>query len=297
MKELDCLENNGEFIQKKELERNIFSNFKKYYRNEAFLFGIIVLFFLIFTAIAAPLIAPHDPGYILPSIRLQSPEKNHLFGTDGYGRDIFSRVIYGSRVSLTVGLSVLFFTSVFGATLGLLAGFSRKIDEILMRFLDAFMSIPSLVLMITMMAVLGQDIINVIIALVISYTPRMARVVRSAVLVQMEEQYVEAARALGFSNIRIAFLHVLPNCVAPIIIQGTNYFARSILTEASLSFLGLGIPPGVPSWGNILSEGKLFLRGAPWICFFPGLIVSISVLGIIFLGDGLRDILDPKLEK
>lgn len=297
MKELDCLENNGEFIQKKELERNIFSNFKKYYRNEAFLFGIIVLFFLIFTAIAAPLIAPHDPGYILPSIRLQSPEKNHLFGTDGYGRDIFSRVIYGSRVSLTVGLSVLFFTSVFGSTLGLLAGFSRKIDEILMRFLDAFMSIPSLVLMITMMAVLGQDIINVIIALVISYTPRMARVVRSAVLVQMEEQYVEAARALGFSNTRIAFLHVLPNCVAPIIIQGTNYFARSILAEASLSFLGLGIPPGVPSWGNILSEGKLFLRIAPWICFFPGLIVSISVLGIIFLGDGLRDILDPKLEK
>jgi len=288
MKELDCLENNGEFIQKKELERNIFSNFKKYYRNEAFLFGIIVLFFLIFTAIAAPLIAPHDPGYILPSIRLQSPEKNHLFGTDCYGRDIFSRVIYGSRVSLTVGLSVLFFTSVFGATLGLLAGFSRKIDEILMRFLDAFMSIPSLVLMIAMMAVLGQDLINVIIALVISYTPRMARVVRSAVLVQMEEQYVEAARALGFSNIRIAFLHVLPNCVAPIIIQGTNYFARS--------FLGLGIPPGVPSWGNILSEGKLFLRGAPWICFFPGLILSISVLGIIFLGDGLRDILDPKLK-
>jgi len=297
MKKLVLSGNNSESIQKKESEKGIFINFKKYYRNKAFLFGIIVVFFMMFTAIFAPLIAPYNPGVIDASIRLESPDENYLFGTDHYGRDLLSRVIFGTRISLIVGLNVLFFTTVFGTILGLIAGFFRKIDEILMRFLDAFMSIPSLILMIAMMAVLGQDIKNVIIAQIFNYTPRMVRLVRSVVLVQMEEEYVEAARAVGASNLRIAILYILPNCIAPIVIQATSFFSHSILAEASLSFLGLGVPPEVPSWGNILSAGKTVLRRAPWICFFPGLAISIAVLGINFLGDGLRDVLDPKLKR
>ncbi len=270
---------------------------KAFAENKIALVGAIILIILIFVAILAPLLAPFSPDYMDPSNRLKAPSKVNYFGTDRFGRDLFTRVIYGSQISLGVGLSVVILTTVLGIILGLIAGYYRRIDEILMRILDGMMAFPSIILMITIMAILGGKLINVIIALTIVYTPRMARVVRSAVLVQKEQQYVEAARAIGASDVRITVLHILPNCVAPIIIQATMIFAYSVLSESSLSFLGVGVPPEIPSWGNILSDGKVFLHRAPWITIFPGATIAICVLALNMLGDGLRDILDPKIRK
>ncbi len=270
---------------------------KAFAENKIALVGAIILITLIFVAILAPLLAPFSPDYMDPSNRLKAPSKVNYFGTDRFGRDLFTRVIYGSQISLGVGLSVVILTTVLGIILGLIAGYYRRIDEILMRILDGMMAFPSIILMITIMAILGGKLINVIIALTIVYTPRMARVVRSAVLVQKEQQYVEAARAIGASDLRITVLHILPNCLAPIIIQATMIFAYSVLSESSLSFLGVGVPPEIPSWGNILSDGKVFLHRAPWITIFPGATIAICVLALNMLGDGLRDILDPKIRK
>ncbi|NLT95683.1 MAG: ABC transporter permease [Clostridia bacterium] len=273
------------------------SFWKTFSRNKTALVGAVILVVLISAAILAPLITPFPPDYMDPAKRLQSPNAVNYFGTDRFGRDLYTRVIYGSQISLGVGLSVVILTTTLGIILGLVAGYYRTFDEILMRILDGMMAFPSIILMITIMAVLGGKLINVIIALTIVYTPRMARVVRSAVLVQKEQQYVEGARALGAGDLRITVLHILPNCVAPIIIQATMIFAYSVLSESSLSFLGVGVPPEIPSWGNILSDGKVYLRTAPWITIFPGITIAICVLALNMLGDGLRDILDPKIRK
>jgi peptide/nickel transport system permease protein len=270
---------------------------KVFTENKTALVGAVIIIAFLFIAILAPLLAPFSPDYMDPANRLMGPSKINYFGTDRFGRDLFTRVIYGSQISLGVGLSVVILTTLLGIILGLIAGYYRRIDEILMRILDGMMAFPSIILMITIMAVLGGKLINVIIALTIVYTPRMARVVRSAVLVQKEQQYIEAARAIGASDLRITVLHILPNCVAPIIIQATMIFAYSVLSESSLSFLGVGVPPEIPSWGNILSDGKVFLHRAPWITIFPGVTIATCVLALNMLGDGLRDILDPKIRK
>lgn len=266
-------------------------------RNKTALFGAIVLGIFMAMALFAPLIATHAPGHMDSSIRLQRPGSEHLFGTDRFGRDLYSRVIFGSRISLGVGLSVVFATTIFGSILGILAGYFRRVDEILMRILDGLMAFPAIVLMIMIVAVLGSNLLNVILALTIVYTPRMARIVRSAVLVQRECSYVEAAMAVGASDLRIITLHIPRNCVAPIIIQATMIFAYSVLSESSLSFLGVGVPPEIPSWGNLLSDGKVFLRRAPWISIFPGITIAFCVLALNTLGDGLRDILDPRIRR
>jgi peptide/nickel transport system permease protein len=269
---------------------------KRLSKNTGAMIGGIVLLIFVLMAIFAPLLSPHDPNLISASLKLQAPSREYPFGTDGLGRDVLSRVIYGARLSLQISIIVIFTSTTVGTTLGLLAGYYKRVDNILMRILDGFMAFPSIILNIGIMAAVGPSIRNVILALTISYSPRMARIVRSAVLVQKEQQYVEAAKVLGAGDLRI-LSHILPNCLAPIIIQATMIFAYAILSEASLSFLGIGVPLEVPSWGNILQQGRNFIRRAPWITLYSGMVISAAVLSVNQFGDGLRDVLDPKLRR
>ncbi|MGH2404212.1 MAG: ABC transporter permease [bacterium] len=255
--------------------------------------GIVLLVLLV--AILAPLLSPYDPlGIDVPS-RLVGPGPEHLFGTDNMGRDIFSRVVFGARISLLIGSLVVACAAGVGIVLGLLAGYNNKLDRVLMRIMDGLMAFPTTLLAIALMAALGARLSNVIIALAIVFTPRVARVVRSVTLVVRELDYVQAAQALGAADSRILARHVLPNCLAPVIVQGTFIFAESVLAEAALSFLGVGLPPYIPSWGTIITAGRMFMQTAPWITIFPGVAILVAVLGLNLLGDGLRDLADPRL--
>lgn len=253
--------------------------------------GAVMAVVIALMAIFAGLIAPASPNAMDVVNRLKPPSWAQPFGTDDLGRDIFSRVVYGARISLMVGFLVSGACLVAGGLVGLLAGFYRRADNVLMRIMDGFMSFPNIVLAILLMATLGTSLSNIIIALSITYMPRMARVVRSSVLLARELTFVEAARALGAADQRLMFLYVLPNCLSPIIVQWTFTFAYAILGEASLSFLGVGVPPDVPTWGTILSEGRVFIQRAPWLTVLPGLAILWSVLGLNLLGDGIRDLL------
>jgi len=264
-------------------------------RNRLLLLGIVILTPIILSAAFAPYIASYDPIKIDTTNKLLPLTWEHPFGTDEFGRDVFSRVIYGSRISLRVGGLAAFFTFLLGTLIGSLSGYYRKVDAVVMRVMDAFMAFPGLLLAIIIMAAVGSGELNVVLAMAILYTPRIARVVRSSVLETKTADYVDAARVLGVSNLRILFMHILPNCVSPLIVQVTFGFAWAILAEAGLSFLGLGTPPPAPSWGNIISDGREFIRAAPWIITFPGIAISAAVLGFNLIGDGLRDTLDPKL--
>jgi peptide/nickel transport system permease protein len=256
-----------------------------------------VITVLVVTAVLAPLVAPYDPLMPIPLDRLQAPSAVHWFGTDDIGRDVFSRVVYGGRVSLEVGILTVALGTLVGAAIGLLSGyFSGWADTIVQRVLDALQSIPGLLLALVVAAVIGAGTLNTIFPIALILIPINARVVRSTVLSVREHQYIEAARVLGCADGRIMLRHILPNVAAPILILASIYLGNAIIVEASLSFLGLGTPPPTPSWGNMLSgQGRTYLEQAPWLAVFPGLAITITVLSFNLLGDALRDTWDPKL--
>lgn len=263
--------------------------------HRSMLMGSVAVLVMLFLALFAPVLTPHAPNTLDTTRMLESPSSDNIFGTDHYGRDIFTRVAYGARISLAVGSLIILVVGVIGSVVGLVSGYIRWVDNILMRLMDILMAFPGFVLAIGIMAILGPRLINVIIALSIVYTPLVARVVRGATLQIREYQYVEAARAIGGSNARILGKHIFPNCMAPLTVQLTVIFAYAVLAEAGLSFIGAGVPPEVPSWGIVLSEGRNYLQTAPWIAGFAGSAITVMVLAVNMLGDGLRDITDPHL--
>lgn len=263
--------------------------------HKAFLIGGVLLGITVFLAITADLITTVDPNRLAVRNRFKPPSFDHLFGTDNVGRSQFSRIAYGARLSLLIGLAVVVLNAVFGVLLGAAAGYFRKLDSILMRFADSLMAFPAVLLAIAIASALGPSSLTAAIALSVVYIPRTARVVRASVLVVREMEYVQAATALGANHARIVFKHILPNCLAPLIVQLTFVFAYAVLSEAVLSFLGLGAAPPTPTWGNIIAEGRDYIREAMWITLIPGAFLAITVLGLNLLGDALRDVLDPRL--
>ena len=257
--------------------------------------GLTVVVLVILLSVCAPVLTQYDPLRLNVMDRLSPPSRMHILGTDDFGRDVYSLVLYGGRASLLVGGLVMILTSIIGVVFGVIAGFYKALDNLLMRIMDGLMAFPAIVLAIALMAALGPRLSNVIIALSIVYMPRTARLIRSTVVVIRELQYVEAAQALGAQGARILWRHILPNTVAPLLVQATFMFAYAVLAEAALSFLGVGAPPYIPTWGNIISTGRLYIQDAPWIIWFPGLAIILVGLGLNLLGDGLRDLLDPRL--
>jgi peptide/nickel transport system permease protein len=270
--------------------------FQRLRRTRLALVGLGIVLLVLLCALFAPLLSPYSPTSQQVSIARQAPTAAHLLGTDENGRDILSRVIFGSRVSLQAGLISVGLALLFGVSLGLLAGYFRgKADNVLMRMMDALLSFPELLLALAITAALGPGLRNAMIAIGVVYTPIYARLTRGQVLTVREREYVEAARASGAGHWRIMLHHVLPNVTAPLIVQASLSIALAILTEASLSFLGLGVQPPEPSWGSMVNTGKNYLDLAPWMAFAPGCAILITVMGFNFLGDAIRDALDPRL--
>lgn len=257
--------------------------------------GVIVLIVVGLAALSAPALAPYPPKKLAVEARLSPPGPTHLFGTDHLGRDVFSRILFGGRTSLWVGGVVAVISALFGLLTGLVSGYFPRLDSVLMRIMDGMMAFPAILLALAIVAATGPSVFNVIIALTFVYSPRVARVVRAAVLTVRHLEYVQAIEALGGQTPRILARHILPNIFAPVLVQVSIIFAYAILAEAGLSFLGVGASPEEPTWGNILAEGRQYLQKAPWITLFPGAAISVTVLGINLMGDALRDALDPRL--
>jgi peptide/nickel transport system permease protein len=260
----------------------------------SFLIGFLILVAFVAVAVLADRLAPYAPTKIDYRALLAPPSAAHWMGTDAFGRDILSRVLHGTRVSLRIGLSVVVLTGIFGTLLGTLASYVRGLDGPIMRTLDGLMAFPGVLLAIALAAALGPSELNAMVALTVTFTPRTARVVRASVLVVKEMQYVEAAHAIGAGHGRIVFRYILANALSPLIVQLTFVFAVSIVAEAVLSFLGVGPPPPAPSLGNIIAEGRNTIQEAWWVAVFPGLVIAVAVLGLNLMGDGLRDVIDPR---
>lgn len=267
-------------------------------RNYLALFGMVILFVLIVVAVSADYIAPFgyaDQDYMNV---LQPPSSEHLLGTDQFGRDVLSRIIYGSRVSLQVGLVAVFIALVAGSALGAIAGyFGGKLDNFIMRLMDIQLAIPTILLAIVVSAVLGPGLMNLMVAVGVTAIPRFARIMRASVLSVKDMEFIEAARAMGASDLRIIMIYILPNCAAPLIVQSTLTVANSILFAATLSFLGLGIQPPFPEWGGMLSDARAYMRTSAYLSIFPGVAIMVTILALNFIGDGLRDVLDPKQKR
>lgn len=259
--------------------------------------GLIVLLVIVLLAVFAPMIAPYSPSKLSIVNRLKPPSELYWFGTDEFGRDVFSRTIFAGRLSLLVGAAVVALSALIGITLGLLAGFFQKLDTPIARLIDAMMAFPDILLAIALVAALGPSLTTVIIALAVVYSPRLARIVRASTLVIRELPYVEAAKALGISTFHIMTRHVLRNLISPILVQCTFLFASAMLAEAGLSFLGLGVSPEIPTWGTMISAGRQYIGQADWMTYFPGFAIILSVLSLQMVGDGLRDMLDPRLRR
>ena len=259
--------------------------------------GGIVLLVMVLIALFAPWLGTVDPQAVSPIQRLKPPSSEHWFGTDMLGRDVYSRVIYGSRVSLAVGLAVAALSLAIGLTIGLVTGFIRWLDAVVMRVMDGLMSIPSVLLAIALMALTKASVTNVILAITLAEVPRVVRLVRGLVLSLREQPYVEAAVAAGTSLPLILLRHILPNTAAPLLVQGTYICASAMIVEAILSFIGAGTPPNVPSWGNIMAEARSLFQIAGYLILLPGLFLSVTVLAVNLLGDGMRDALDPRLAR
>ena len=266
-------------------------------RNPTMLFGLVVLTVIALLSFGAPYFGLPDPMRQAPINRLQDPSAAHWFGTDMYGRDLFSRVLHGGQISLVVGLSVAALATSIGLLVGLVAGFSRRVDAVVMRFMDALMSIPSILLAIALVALWGSSVPNVIIALTIPEVPRVVRLVRSVVLMLRDQTFVQAAIASGTSTVKILYRHIMPNTIPPLIVQATYICAQAVIFEAYLSFVGAGTPPEIPSWGNIMAEGRMFFFQNFGIIMYPGIFLAITVFAINTFGDGLRDSLDPRMKR
>jgi peptide/nickel transport system permease protein len=267
------------------------------YRNPTITVGGVLLGIMVLIAIFAPYLGTVDPTAIAPAMRLREPSGEYWFGTDMLGRDLYSRVMYGARISLIVGFSVAFVASAIGTLVGVLAGFVRSLDFLLMRIMDGLMSIPPLLLAIALMALFHASVQNVVIAISVGEFPRVSRLIRGIVLSLREQPYVEAAIASGTRLPLIIWRHIIPNTLAPLMVNATFICASAMITESILSFIGAGTPPIIPSWGNIMAEGRALWEVKPFVVFFPAIFLCITVLAVNLLGDGLRDALDPRLAK
>jgi peptide/nickel transport system permease protein len=270
---------------------------RKLFRRRIVMAAAIALTLMVIVSVLAGAVSGFDPNETAVAERLSRPSAVHMLGTDELGRDLFARIAFGGRYSLTIALLTALGSTAFGTLAGLVAGFFRRLDAPVMRVVDAMMSFPDILLAIALVAILGPSMFNVVLALVLVYTPRVARVVRASTLVVRELLFVEAARAVGVSTARILWRHILPNLMSPILVQASFIFAYAILAEAALSFLGVGVPPEIPTWGTMVAGSQQYAHDALWVVLFPGFAIILTALSLQLLGDGVRDLLDPRLKK